>query len=145
MDFRGSILLIHTEFFCHALATIKSVEERHLAESLFDNAPLIPPARRGSLTSQAAGYSVAPKFSARCRRALRLVRERGGLTRDEISVEFPLPLQSVCSVVHTLVKLGHLRETESTRKTRTGCRASVLVPTAAQPSQPPAQIGGAVK
>ncbi|WP_345688632.1 hypothetical protein [Novipirellula caenicola] len=80
-------------------------------------------------TRQDAAENARPKQSSR-RDAIELwVASKGdtGATRDEISIAFSLPIQSVCSPVRDLVRTGRLRNTRHKRPTRQGELATVVV------------------
>ena len=57
------------------------------------------------------------------------IRDRGriGATRDEISAELGLPIQSVCPPVLAMLRSGRIIETPKRRNTRAGKPAAVMV------------------
>lgn len=87
------------------------------------------PAQPASHTSKEAALDVEPKFQGRTDRIVAWVKSLGasGATRDEIAVQFDLPINSVTGPVWAAVKAGRLRETLLERPTRWGAKARVLV------------------
>ena len=79
-------------------------------------------------TRRAAQEAAAPKLSERTRIALAELRARGdrGATRHELATAMRLPLQSICSVALSLVRLGLATE-RGKRSTPNGAKAAVLV------------------
>jgi len=80
-------------------------------------------------TRQDAADHARPKQASRRDAIESWVLSRGytGATRDEISIVFSLPIQSVCSPVCDLVRAGRLRNTRHKRRTRQGELATVVV------------------
>lgn len=80
-------------------------------------------------TSAQALDSIQPCVSGLERTVLDAVRSAGpeGLTRDGISAETGMLIQTVCGRVLHLIQLNLIVELERTRKTRSGRNAAVLV------------------
>lgn len=80
-------------------------------------------------TSAQALASLQPCLSDLERTVLDAVRSAGpdGLTRDGISAETGMLIQTVCGRVLHLIRLNLITELERTKKTRSGRNAAVLV------------------
>jgi hypothetical protein len=73
---------------------------------------MIPPAQGSSATSQKGAKLIEPRFGTRLRRIYDHVVAAGatGCTRQEISDELKIPIQSVCSAVARLYEMGRKSE-----------------------------------
>ncbi len=92
------------------------------AKSLFDPPP---PAVRDSPTSVAAGESMAGTSSYLRNLILAYIRRTGGSTCDEVEAAEYLRHQTASARIRELVQMGLLRDSDRTRKTRSG-RAAVV-------------------
>lgn len=78
-------------------------------------------------TSRDAAEATLGGTASLRRRVLTRIVECGGLTRDELVVEFSRTWQSVTPRVTELKKWGWIVDSGEVRRTRSGCGASVMV------------------
>jgi hypothetical protein len=102
--------------------------------SLFEGASPDPdrnrlgPFQRDSETSREAALDNYPRSGTQRRRVLdAIVTADDGYTREELSVDLHLPLNSVHPRVVELVNAGLVVASSKTRTTSTGSRAAVLM------------------
>lgn len=70
----------------------------------------LPPHRHYIETQHEAALNVAEKFPNRKRQIIRALRSapKTGLTREELSHDLGLPIQSICGVVKPLIDEGRI-------------------------------------
>ena len=79
----------------------------------------------GPDTSVAAAYAAKPNSGLQRVTIYNLLRDRDGLTADEISLLLDLPAQSVSARLNGLAQDRHIRDSGTRRKTRYGRKAIV--------------------
>lgn len=86
-----------------------------------------PPHAPTSETSRAAAESVRESAQSVRRRVLELIRQRGGLTADEVAVLLGTMHNTTSPRVTELVLTGQLVDSGHRRRTRTGRQAVVWI------------------
>jgi hypothetical protein len=89
------------------------------------------PPHENTATSTLAAIEIKPHAASLRDRVYAWIRQQGmqGATSDEVEAALGMIHQTASARVRELVKLGQLRKSGNTRKTRSGRHAEVLVAT----------------